>query len=174
MSMIKNEKRGLSTVIATVMLVLLTVIAVTIIAAVVFNLVKPGSSVSCFDAREALYFKNSLGTSKTCISTNQIDLIIGRSTDPKIDVVGFVVKFEGDSSAKSYNVMKDETPGYVMIVDSGKTYTDPIGIVTPGTEFTYRFKDIDVTKVVKASVAPVLKGNNAPCEYLDSIDIPAC
>lgn len=125
------NKRGISAIVATVLIILITVAAVAIVWSVIIPLINnsiKGSSV-CFDASTSLTI---IGGSKTCKTKDNVSITISRSSrDFKLEDIQIqLIKSDGDSisvNAKNLSIKKG-LPGIneqrVFIInktDVGKT-----------------------------------------------------
>jgi flagellin-like protein len=154
----KINNKGLSTVIATLMLILLTLVLVGILWAVISNLVsnKLEDTQSCFDNFE----KVKVNEQYTCFngSTNEFQFSISIG-DVKVDEV--LVGISGDGQKKSLKI--SNTPTVISGLRPYKgLYTDTSVLPQNNSGLTYVYNLASggfSTKPTKVELAPVISGN---------------
>lgn len=116
-------KKGVSPIIATVLLIMITIVAVGIIAGFVIPMVKEKlkQGKSCFELAE--YFK-IIESDYSCYTATETKLMIERGMGD-FEVDGFVASIFSGSSAKPYRITEDlpEAGGaktYVFDIELGK------------------------------------------------------
>ncbi|MCX6748193.1 MAG: hypothetical protein NT076_01165 [Candidatus Pacearchaeota archaeon] len=148
-----KDKKGLSEIISSVMLILVVIVAIGLIVAFVVPMIKDNlsGSKSCFDLND--YFKIS-GTS--CYNTANTDLIVERGMQ-ELEVKGFAVSIQDSSGeSKSYRVSPGLIEG-VMLYNKTTSAYDIATIVlpNPGESKKYQF-DYPGNKI---SIAPLQKND---------------
>ncbi len=118
----KNNKKGISAVVATVLIILITVAAVTVIWAAIIPMISEniGGATECFDASAAL----TINSDYSCYneSGNYVNIQVARSTGDfellGVDVSG---SWEGNSAVVTYNVtdVPDANGERVYVIDLG-------------------------------------------------------
>jgi len=107
--MIKNNnKSGISTIIATVLIVLITVAAVTILWSAVSPLIDQGADIGCFKASDALTIDNDVRY--TNFTVGELNLRIERGADSG-ELVGFDVLLDvGGNTVSNVSLEDLDTP----------------------------------------------------------------
>lgn len=158
--MIKTKK-GVSAVVATVLIVLITFMAVGLVWGIILPMVKESLSkgASCFELRD--YVKIIEGD-YTCYNTagGQTKIMMERGME-NISIGGFRVSIFAGGSSTTYNVVPGSTE--VGMLNGGD-----VEIPKPGEARTYIF---NITGG-KAEIGILLKGEKI-CAG-DSSDIPRC
>jgi len=169
-----SNKRGLSAIVATISLVLLTFAAVGIIAGFIIPLVRNNldSGTECVDYKDYFIFREDLGYNCIKIETTRLYAIsvgaagVNEETENKIS--GFKLAFitsAGDSEAVD---VKDPFSNYGGDVGMIRrvNITLPLQIPGSGGARTYVYNSTTVFESV--SVAPILKSGRT-CGISDSI-----
>jgi flagellin-like protein len=167
----RKNKRGISPVIATILLILITVAAVSILAAFIYPMVKNNTQTAtvCFDAQQQVQIETENG--KTCfnesvslpdgtlVSDAKVSLQIKKNPGTNADISDIQVIFT-DSSGDTSSQKITEVSGMVPGDNEAKTY-----------EFTTAGKTI-----AKVAIAPIVKAGNTqtPCSASTPIDLPVC
>lgn len=171
-----QEKRGLSAVIATILLVLLSISAVTIIAAFIIPFVNRGlEGTGCFEFMEYFKFDDSFGFN--CYEENGGINTYIVTVKPQGDkakagnIDGFGLRFmrEGGSINVEY-IDGAEPNGEIQMYNGGN-----IGIPSSGGEYsalTYKYIDAG-SKYTKVEIYPILKGDKI-CDISDSMKLSGC
>lgn len=152
--------KGISVLISTVLLILLSTSAIVIIAGIIIPYVKNslGEKENCLDTRG----KFKLVAESTCYTLNPTqttNVVVKFST---IDTDEIYIILEGEGGSKSFKLKEDESHPEV-------SSPNPITMPTiNGGERIYTFNG----KYTFASIAPIIKGN--ACEISDSIEIREC
>lgn len=129
-------KRGLSTVVASLILILLVVVAVGIVSKIVIPMIKKNlnSAGSCLDAIGNVQFNSQY----TCY--NQISRNVSASIEvKKIEIKGFVINVYGGGNAESHKIQEgkiDEISNSNIKIpkeNEARVYEIPIGINNPET-----------------------------------------
>lgn len=171
-SLFKNSKRSQSEVVTTVLLILVTIVAVTIITAFAIPFVRNQISksdclsvsgddkIGIVDSIEYTCFNQSTTGSNGDMF---IQIHIGDVYD-KIN--GFSIEL-GGATTNNYDITKDSSSEGVDSYSSG-------GVEVPkkNEERTYRIAVTEIPQTVK--VYPIL-ANGETCDYSDSLtSVPAC
>lgn len=137
-----NNKKGISAIVATVLIILITVAAVTIIWAAIIPMIQENlaGSGECFDASAAL----SVASDYTCYTfngtTNITNVQVHRSTGDFVLVgVDVIVGSQGTTKAYSFNDTNLPDP------NGERLYA-----INLGTDFTSAPDEVSVAAVVKA------------------------
>jgi len=182
-----KTKKGVSEVIATVFLILLTVAAVVAL----ISFIKPFTEKNLGDSTECLpfinfykfqeYFSNSSGNYiYNCYQSKPSSTLIGAtvktgtnlSTDDMEKLDGFVLLFSDDSESKSVNLTngKVSSGGIGDIWRIGQPNSQ-LAINKPNEVITYVYNSSK--SFSKLDVYPLLK-NGRICEKTDSLKIKSC
>jgi len=159
---LKMHKRGLSAVIATVLLIMLTVGAVALIAGVIIPFVKNqlDTSKKCFEVIDQISIVQGV---YTCYNSSNTEIMIKRASK-NFELKGFLVSLSNKSSSQVYRIYNNsETSGVRM--HSGEQI---LKIPDIGGAYTYRF----LSSGDYVSVAPILEGDLI-CKEI-SENIPSC
>ena len=157
------EKRGLSTVVATLLMILLVVIAVGIVSQIVIPMIKKdlSSAGSCLDAMGNVKFNNEY----TCYDkdNNKVNVSIEVK---KVQVSGFVVNIYSEGNSESHTIKEGKIVGITM---SGNE-----DLELP-KENEARVYEIEITtgiipKTVK--VSPIM--GSETCEEMDQMILNEC
>lgn len=164
-----RNKKGLSTVVITVILIALSMAAVVLVWGFVNNLIKKqvGSSESCFGN----YDKVQINKQYTCYedaggSYNlRFSLTIG-----SIDVDKVIVSVSSASAVKSYELTKEEVE--ISGLTNYPSGTSSIKLPGENAGLTYRATGFDST-IDLVQIAPVIGGTQ--CEASDSFsEVESC
>ncbi len=113
-----NNKKGISAIVATVLIILITVAAVTIIWAAIIPMIQDqiGGSTECFDASAAL----SVVTDYSCYNaaTDTAEIQVHRSTG-NFELTGMdvIISSEGTTTTVRNTSTIDENGDKVLMVD---------------------------------------------------------
>lgn len=176
---LKHNKRGVSPIIATVMLIMLTIAAVGIIAGFLIPFVKKSLSDStvCFSYRNYFEFEDKFGYN--CYSSDGVNYLhavsvkSGSDTSKEANIKGFELVFSemGSSTKKSAvnGASASSEIGGLRMLDETK---DEIAVPQAGEMRTYVFNGgSNVYKGVE--VYPVLQTGKV-CEASDKVDLKIC
>lgn len=164
----KYSKKGLSTIVITVILVALSMAAIAIVWSFVNNMIKTQikNSESCFGN----YDKVRINGQYTCYDSSKgiarFSLMIG---DVSVDKV--VVSVSSSSAIKSYTITNTAQPITGLNMFSGAT---PANVILPGKNSGLTYNATGFTsKIDSIRIAPVIGGTQ--CEVSDSLsDIEDC
>src|SRR3989344_2913423 len=182
------NKRGLSGVVETVLLVLLTVVAIGVIAAFVVPLVQNNldSAGSCLDVFDQVI----LNEAYTCLNSESADLdettvdledyilnedVLVSIKVGKIEVDGFLVALSREGETKTFEIKKEDLAAMdgadgVSMYRKRLNSNDPIEIPTKNEGKTYRIRGF--ANVERVQIAPIVNGE--PCSVTDSSSIDQC
>ncbi len=164
-----HDKRALSTVVITVILIALSMAAIVLVWGFVNNLIKKqiGSSESCFGN----YDKIQINKQYTCYEdlgesyAIRFSLIIG-----DVDVDKVIVSISSESAVKSYAITGEEST--ITGLENYPSGTTDIKLPGKNSGLTYRATGFDSTADL-IQIAPVIGENQ--CEVSDSLsEIESC
>lgn len=160
----KTKKRGISTIIATVIMIALVIILISTLWVVINNLIgeQIASSESCFGNFGKINFNKQY----TCYdsSLNEIQFAINIED---IDVESVLVSVSGQSGTKSFEVKNGSIYSYVKMF--GGIYGGALQLPEKNAGLTYVI-DLGIIGIPNAAsikIAPVISGTQ--CEVSDSI-----
>jgi len=163
-----GERKALSPVITTVLLILVSVTAIVIISGVIIPFVRDSLSGSkeCFETADQLEIDTA---SVTCYYEDAGEMIakitIKRGVK-ETEIERFKISVFGGGSSDSFDIKTGET-GVKMLDDSTE-----IEIPDPGEEKTYSLTT-DLTTIESAEVYPVMKSGRL-CDSTNRAYIGAC
>tara|TARA_Y100000310_G_scaffold340182_2_gene435086 strand:- start:4909 stop:5397 length:489 start_codon:yes stop_codon:yes gene_type:complete len=151
------KKRGLSPVVATVLLILLTIAAITLISSIIVPFVQTNleESTECLAHVNYVEFDNTF--SLNCYSGNRHGLSV-KVLEEEVERVEFVFKKEGESKRVG---LSDLT-----------MYSDGSAAITPGKGEVRTYVYDAAIRYSKVEVYPVIEGE--VCTRLDSIEYVIC
>ncbi len=162
-----QNRRGLSTIVITVILVALSMVAIVVVWVFVNNMIKKqiSSSESCFGN----FDKIRINQQYTCYdSSSQILRFSLMTGDVEVDKV--IVSVSSANAVKSYNIIDNTAvPGLVMY--SG---ANPQTIILPDKNSGLTYNATGFTSTIDLiQIAPVISGTQ--CEISDSVsEIEVC
>lgn len=163
-----KRKRGISPIIATIFLVVITLAGIALIYSVVIPLVKNTLAKSeCFEAIDQL--KINTRSSYTCYNESEGTVYVNIKRGPKLLPVDmFRISVSGDGESKIFNLKNGTASMEARMFDGGI-----IEIPNPGEERTYSlnttFKEISYVETYY-----ILKGGT-PCDKpTDTAKIEKC
>ena len=160
------NKKGVSTVVETVLLILITMAAVVLVSAFVINLVRTNldKGKTCYELQE--YFKLSeSGTS--CTNTTTTKLMIERSNEDK-ETQGFIVSLSTEDESTPYTIKSGTDGSAIGGVKMGNGSTT-LALPGPGEAKTYLFNKTNV----RAADISVLNNAGKSCDKF-SYPISVC
>jgi flagellin-like protein len=137
MSRLLKNKKSLSAVIATVLLIMLTIAAVAILYAFVVPWVKCNlnKSKQCFDSNNQLSIDTSSGYTCTKSSPAETWVMIKRGENPDFKLKKIIVLLTKEGASNRYEIQAGTaTPGVTMY-----NVADQIVLPNPGESKTYKF-----------------------------------
>tara|TARA_Y100000031_G_scaffold109380_1_gene120372 strand:- start:433 stop:1011 length:579 start_codon:yes stop_codon:yes gene_type:complete len=159
----KNRK-GISGIVATVIMIALVVGITAIVWVVINNLVKEqiGSSESCFGN----FGEVSLNKQYTCYNSGSSEIQFAMNIgDISIDSV--IVSVSGQSGAKSFEVKNNLTYSYVKMYSGSYEGTLQLPDKNSGLTYVINLSGIGITDATSIKIAPIINANQ--CEVSDSI-----
>jgi len=166
-----KQKRGISAVITTVLLILLSIMAIGIIAGVVVPMVRQslGDAQDCFELRD---YVTILASQKTCYNSGNTTLMISRGNDNK-SIYGIAVTIYGQDQSKRFDLIDGQKTAGVTKYSS--TAMAAFGVANlaipgPGEAFTYVFNTSGSGGT--ANVAALTRAGKA-CD-VSTLNIPSC
>jgi len=149
------KKRGVSAVIATVLLILLTVAAVALIAGIIIPFVKNelDKSKKCFSINEQI---SVVQGNFTCYTLSSTKIMIKRTSKDFL-LQGFMISISSGGSSKVYKIEDNIKTSGVKMHDNNETLRIP----KAGEAETYVFS----LSGNYASISPVIEGN-LPCKEI--------
>ncbi|HRZ85614.1 MAG TPA: hypothetical protein P5277_02430 [Candidatus Paceibacterota bacterium] len=161
----KNKKKGVSDIIATVLILLLTVSGASILLVVIYNFTTDNltpDKTTCFEIQNKL----KIISSESCYTDSP-----SKSTTIRVrteaDLKEFNLYLEDDSDMKVFIMKKGEV--VVNARNINKAFTDPIEFPAINGEKIYFFKDISANKVKIAAVI-----NKETCSISQPVAINKC
>ncbi|MCD4771570.1 hypothetical protein K8R30_04125 [archaeon] len=160
------EKKGISAVVATVLIILITVAAVTIIWAAIIPMINNQLSKGtiCLDAISQLSIENK---GYTCVEGSDLKIQIGHgATD--FDLADIQVLISSNGTTESINLVADITG--ISLADLPGTNEEKTFLI-PDVNMTTNAADIDTV-----NIAPivVVGDTTEACEALSPIIVKAC
>ena len=160
----KLNKKGIASIVATVMLIALTIVLVGIMWAIINNLVEKEteSSGSCF----GIFEKVSLNSEYTCYINNEFRFSINIG-DIDVDEILVGISTEGDSSTFKISKIPSEIDNLVMYPGGSSS----ISLPSKNAGLTYVFDMAGagfLSDPDSISIAPIIKG--AQCDISDSMN----
>jgi flagellin-like protein len=173
----KYGKRGLSAIVATVLIILITIAAVGIIAGFIVPFVRDSlDDTSCFQYRDYYSFDDEFDYN--CYNDNGGDFSYLLTVKARADtegsekVEGFSFRFVGDSSAQAIQVLKGDPVTNIDIVGG----FGGGNIVIPEPDGTYSVLTYDHTTAVeynRIEIYPIIEGGEI-CERNDNVKLVEC
>lgn len=157
-----KNKKGVSAVIATVLLIMITIAAVALIAGIIIPFVKNQmeKGKSCFEATDQL----SIVQGKyTCYNSESTSIMISRNSNPDFSLKTIIISLtKDDGSAEVYKISNGIiTPGVKMY-----NGTSALEIPKSGGAETYVFN----VKSSYVSIAPLLSNEISCKESSENIE----
>lgn len=170
-----KSKRGVSPIIATVLLLLLTIAGVSIIAGVLIPFIKDSLTKSTACLAYQNYFKFSDTFSYNCYqksgsnNLHAVTIKTEASSELADNVIGFELVFLKTGSSKKASVIggSDKTSEMRMLESTEAKFIVPL----PGETMTYVFTNANVFEGVE--IYPVMS-NKKICDKTDSINLAEC
>lgn len=165
----KKMKKGISPVIATILLIVISILAVMIIAGIVIPFVRDSSreAKQCFEAIDLLEIELSEYTCHYNVSTVKMVNISVKRKMKDIELEGFIIAVSGGAEGETFEIKEGETENVRMINGS-------LNLVIPkrGERKTYSM-NTTLTIIDYAEIAPILKGGKV-CDPTGKSDIEEC
>lgn len=170
------NRRGVSAVVATVLLILITIAAAALVSQFVVPFVKNSlqSGGECVPYRDYFKFQESFSYKGqdyhyNCELNGDYGAIIKSSSGKdSTNIKGFAILFSNDEDSKKVTVLSGDVAGDVKML----ALPDAIIIPSPGETRTYVF-NLNKENLKKMEIYPVLK-NGRLCDKSDEISINKC
>ncbi len=158
----KNNKKAISAVVATVLIILITVAAVTIIWAAIIPMINNQLSKGtvCLDAVSQLTIKNK---GYTCIDGNNLKVQIGHGA-ADVDLADIQVLVYASGDTQSFNLVGDG-----IITDSSL-------LPNVNEEKTFTITPTNASIVDSVALAPIVTigGSTQSCDAIAPVTIKPC
>ena len=171
------KKRGLSQVVSTVLLIMLTIAAVSMLAAFIIPFVKNSltKSTECNGLDTSFSFDESFDFNCQSLNTNtgtyNITFSISRGNDQSEEVGGFLTTFYSTDESRAVQVIHLGTPtSDIMMFNKTSVKLE---IPKSGETRTYLF-NANTKSYSKVEVRAVLKSGRVCEKISDSIRITSC
>ncbi|MBI5149011.1 hypothetical protein HZA33_05000 [Candidatus Pacearchaeota archaeon] len=169
------DKRGISTLIATILIVLIAVVAVGIIWAAIMPMITNASRLSQACSQVASIVINAQA-GYTCYdqSTNEILIMISRGST-EIELAGAQISILFQGTSKSFEIEAGkEYPNIRMITQT--EYGLPLETPGKNEDKTYVIDSTDMSTIEEVKLAPIIKVgiSKKKCSVSSSITIPKC
>lgn len=179
------EKKGLSSVVSTLLLILLTITAVSVAASFIVPFVRNNlEDTSCFEFRDYFKFDDSLGYNcyrENSPGTNIYQTSIRAKNDASAaeNVKGFAIRYVNDAGVQKFDIIDGApiTPPVnieILGVTTGNIIIpkpSTVGVKDTYPSLTYTYQSTEVYEDVE--IYPILKSDDL-CERSDSIKIKKC
>ena len=160
-----DSKRGVSPVIATVLLLVLTLVAVSILSVFIIPFVKNSleGSKDCVDVLGGIRFDS--GSSYNCKTTNRTGFSV-RIDNPNI--VGFKLSLYAQGVADPYTIQNGSSHAKLRML-SATAFNTPLEVPIEGGLRTY----VANGTYDRVEVNPILK-NGKLCDAREQIEVQGC
>ncbi|PIN93274.1 hypothetical protein COU61_00925 [Candidatus Pacearchaeota archaeon CG10_big_fil_rev_8_21_14_0_10_35_13] len=171
----KNNKKGVSGIVTTVLLILVAITAVALIAAFLVPFIK-GTLGESKDCLSVLGKVEVVQGPYTCYDAtgSAVGIRIGRSFGENVGVSGFAVVLGSDSKSKRYDVISGGSNS--QISEFGGSYGSALNIPADGEQTTYVFdvsSDFGTEAITNVEVSAILP-NDKVCTGGAPTSIPVC
>jgi len=168
MKMIKNK--ALSPVIASIMLIALSVVVVGIIWTVVNNLIQGeiGTVESCFGNFDKVTIDRKYTCYDESTSPNQVQFLISIGD---IDVDGVLVFITGEEGSGSFTITNEEQ-SISGLANFTSSFGEPVKLPGKNEGITYIYRWNQIKPATFIEIAPIIKENQ--CEVSSSSVIELC
>jgi len=160
----KTEKKGISGIIATIIMMALVIFIASVLWVVVNGLVRDQIEIteSCFGNFGKINFNKQY----TCYdpSLNEIQFAINVEN---INIEGVLISVSGQSGTKSFEVKAGSTYGYVKMFGGGYGGALSIPGTNAGLTYVISLDILGITNVTSTRMAPIISGTQ--CEVSDSV-----
>lgn len=148
------EKRGISTLVATVLLILIVVAAVGIIWAALMPIFSTSSELSRACSESSIKIETSSGYSCYDENANEILLMIGRTSNVELAGVQVVISSAGTSNSFELQFGK---PHSNVKMYTQQDYGLSLENINLNEDKTYIFDATGLEQVYEAKIAPIVK-----------------
>lgn len=157
-------KKGISAVVTTVLLILISIIAVVLIAGFIIPMIKNNlANTSCFDLRDAVKISDS---EYSCSNETLTSLMIERSME-NMTIMGIQLNILAGANSRTYTIKNGISTTVKMYNMTG--ITDNLEVPGIGESRTYLF---DIPRGDRVRLG-VISSNNKACE-MESFTILSC
>ncbi len=177
-----GEKRGLSTIVATVFLIFLTISVIVIITNLIVPFVEDSlDETSCVEFRGYFKFDESFDLNCYADTVNadgnrdyKISVAAGPDNSNADKVIGFDLGFFREGSAVTVKGRLEDKNDKLKMLESMASFEIPVsGGEYSVLSYVYSAADDNGKKFGQAKIYPVLKGGRV-CEESDSIQLTQC
>ena len=177
--MIMKNKKAVSPVITTILLILIAIAAVGILAAFIIPFINPDDESDCFRAINQVeidttskytcwYSETDPATSDTYLVLN---ISIKRASEP-LGIERFVIAVYGEGTSQTFDIGNNGNNESIAMIN--QPYNTPLEIPRTREMRTYRIKTSAFTsEITSAEISPVVEGNNF-CNAVDRKNIEIC
>ncbi len=118
-----KNKKGVSAIVATALILLITVAAVTVVWAVVIPMITEnmGEAEACLKAADFLEIRTDMG--KTCTNTVNTSVQIRRTGDASVNIDHIQVLLIGEDGNSVTKILNSTSTPALMDIGEVKTYT---------------------------------------------------
>ena len=171
-----ENKRGVSSAVASIVLVLLTLIAAGIIAQFVVPFVKNGLSQSseCINYKDYFDFDNTFGYNCRNQNGNYTFSVNAKGeSDLDLKINGLVLSFYGDEKQRSETIKKNQSIGIISMLNVSES---KVKIPRPGETHSYIFSpEVDeVYSEVQVNPIIIVDSGERVCESTNKIEVRKC
>jgi hypothetical protein len=170
--MIKTKK-GVSPVIATILLVVVSIAAIAIIAGIIIPFVRDSldDSKKCFEIRD--YVTIDSGSAYTCYQNDSGDYFINISVKRGVketNIEGFMIAISGGGSSETFEIKNGTSDQRIKMLDG----TSNLVIPTRGGTRTYSLNtSTNLPEIGYAEISPIL-GGGGTCDSIGQVNIGKC
>ena len=175
---LKNNRKGLSEVIATLLIILLSVALIAILAQFIVPFIRDSlnKSTECLNYNEYFTFQEVFSSKGgdlryNCNTDNLTGFMVRAKTDNESGLIGFNVVLLGEVSSKRLDIRNLPRNGPLRMLNSGLSN---IRVPLPGETMTYVYeKQTGEEQFISAEIYPVLNSGRI-CDLGDTIKLIAC
>ncbi len=160
------KKRGISPIIATILLVLLSFAAIGILWGLIKPMIQGGLSEgkSCFELRD---YVEIIASKYTCTNSSGTMLMIKRGLE-NVSIKGFAISIYSEGSSKTFKLENKDYNGEIKMWD-GTSWINNVIIPPAGEARSYKF---NIGNAEEVSIA-IINKNGKICDS-SSYDLPDC
>jgi len=167
-----KTKRGLSPGVAIILLIAVTVIAVTMIFAFVRPWIQDmlSDKGSCFQTMGEVNLVAEIGSVESCYDeeNGEAVVIVKRGSSDAFELKGFVIALDLEGESKSFEIIDGQNNSEIKKYNG--EYGEQLSIPGRGEAITYVIKSVLASK---ARIAPILK-SGVTCSETDDIELILC
>ena len=122
-----RSKKGLSTVIATVLIIMITIIAFVMIATVIIPMIKSWlcDSRGCYDLTDQILV--NADSDHTCSNSTNTEVVLTRGLKD-INITSIKIAFRGSNGdSQVFDLVNGSAPGAIWMVSGGPIQIPPLG-----------------------------------------------